>query len=180
MSTINAFIRTKNYNKPTNIRFRMRKGREIDVEYKSDIIINPLLWNSKKQIVRKSMRFPDEDVASQNKRIADLRIVLEDILMSIDAKLTTSAFYNLVQAKLYLTKYNNPKISEFPKLTFFELFDLFLKTHTLGDERRASYKVVKRALERFEFIYSHKERNFTLSLDTLTVNHINEFELFTR
>ena len=48
MATINTFTRTTKMNKPTNVRFRIRQGNVIDIEYKSDILIHPLLWDSKK------------------------------------------------------------------------------------------------------------------------------------
>lgn len=69
MATINTFTRTTKMNKPTNVRFRIRQSNVIDIEYKSEIVIHPLLWDSKKQIVKGSKKFPNEDTVSQNKMI---------------------------------------------------------------------------------------------------------------
>ena len=83
MATINTFTRTTKMNKPTNVRFRIRQGNVIDIEYKSDILIHPLLWDSKKQIVKSSKRFPNEDTASQNKNTIYLRHVTTNIITYI-------------------------------------------------------------------------------------------------
>lgn len=50
----------------------------------------------------------------------------------------------------------------------------------MSDERRESYMVVKRALERFEYVYQQRDTNFVLSLDLYTHNHLVEIELFKR
>lgn len=178
MSTINAFIRTTNTNNLTNVRFRIRHGKETDIEFKSDILINPLLWDSMRQYVKTSKKFPSEDTISQNKRIIELKLIIQEIVNTNNSKLTTKRLYTQIQSKLH-PKIKTVKTAKEPaKLSFFEIFDIFLNKHDLSEERKESYKVVKRALERFEYVYQQKEDNFVLSLDTYTYNHIIEIELF--
>lgn len=177
MATINTFTRTTKMNKPTNVRFRIRQGNVIDIEYKSDILIHPLLWDSKKQIVKSSKRFPNEDTAYQNKMIIELKLIIQEIVNTYATRLTTSILS--IQIKNRLNPVNTiPQCIEPAKLSFFEIFDIFLKKHDLSDERRESYMVVKRALERFEYVYQQRDTNFVLSLDSYTHNHLVEIELF--
>jgi len=182
MSTINAFIRTKNQNKPTIVRFRVRNGVNIDVEYQTNILINPLLWDSQKQIVKASRKFPNEDVNNQNLRINEFRIIIYEILNSKDMYCNFCSDYLKaeIHKKLYPVIELDKTITLIDKLSFFEIFDIFLKKHDISKQRIASYKVVKRSLERFEYVSQKKNPSYLLSFETLSYDEIVEIELFLR
>ena len=61
--------------------------------------------------------------------------------------------------------------------TFFSAFDEFLTKHPLSDVRRKNFRVLKRALQRFEMYKSYKNK-FILTFDNLTVDVLKEFEIF--
>jgi len=56
MSTLNAYIKAKSKDKRTNIRFRFRSGVVINLDYTSDVLINHMFWDPKKQILMKSSK----------------------------------------------------------------------------------------------------------------------------
>lgn len=53
MATVQAFIRTstKKVDK-VNVRFRLRDGRLVDLFHKSDIEVNPDVWDADKQVIK--------------------------------------------------------------------------------------------------------------------------------
>jgi hypothetical protein len=53
MATVTAFIRTsKRKVEKVNIRFRLRDGRNVQLFHKSEIEVNPALWDSVKQEIK--------------------------------------------------------------------------------------------------------------------------------
>ena len=53
MATVTAFVRTSSTKSDLNVnlRFRLRDGRNTQLFYKSDIMLNPDLWDGKKEKV---------------------------------------------------------------------------------------------------------------------------------
>ena len=54
MSTVTAFIRTTktDKNKPVNVRFRLRDGREFQLFHKSELSVLPDKWDQKQQKIK--------------------------------------------------------------------------------------------------------------------------------
>jgi hypothetical protein len=54
MATVKAFIKVYKIDTPTNVRFRLRAGKEVDAEYTSEIEVLPKYWDSKIQGIKVS------------------------------------------------------------------------------------------------------------------------------
>ena len=48
MTTVKAFIRTGKKDKEVNIRFRLSDGRDVQLFHKSELMVLPALWDTKK------------------------------------------------------------------------------------------------------------------------------------
>ena len=124
MSTLNVYIKAKSKDKLTKVRFRYRSGVEIDLDYTSDILINPQFWDSKKQILKKSTKSPIEEIVKLNSLITERKNTIMDIILSNkNSKLFNSA-YLIKQIRLKLNNKKEPVKKQV--LDFFQLFDLFL------------------------------------------------------
>jgi len=65
------------------------------------------------------------------------------------------------------------------KQTFFDAFDEFLQKRKLSDVRERDFKVLKRALQRYElFVEESEHKPFKWELDCITSETINDFETF--
>lgn len=64
-----------------------------------------------------------------------------------------------------------------PGQTIFEAFDEFLVKHPLSDVRKKNFRVIKRAMRRFE-LYKSKQKPFELTFDSLTFDLLKELENF--
>lgn len=177
MSTLNVYIKTKHRDRPTKVRFRYRSGVDIDIDYTSEILVNPQFWDSKKQILKRSSKFPSEEILHLNSLISERREMIMDIIISagISTKINSDFLNKQIQLRL-----NPPKAESVvnQELGFFELFELFLETHDLSENRRNAYFVVKRALERFEHLKQLKNKNFILNFDNMNIVLLNEIEKY--
>ena len=78
----------------------------------------------------------------------------------------------LKELRLVAGKKEKVEMSE-GEQSFFESFDEFLIKHQLSQVRQNNFKVIKRALQRFEL---YKGR--TITFDNLTFDTLNEFKIF--
>jgi integrase len=78
-------------------------------------------------------------------------------------------------------KYSPKETMQEKRQSFFDVFDDFLEKRKLSDVREKNFKVLKRALQRYElFAASGKNRRFKLELDSTTSETIKDFENFLR
>jgi hypothetical protein len=139
--------------------------------------VNPQFWDSQKQILKRSSKFPSEEILHLNSLISERKEMIMSITISagISSKINSDFLNKQIQLRL------NPPKTEFvvdPELGFFELFALFLETHDLSEKRRNAYFVVKGALERFEFMKQLKNKNFKLNFDNMNIVLLNEIEKY--
>ena len=61
MATVKAFIRTTTKSKDVNVRFRLSDGRDIQLFHKSEISINPDVWDNKKEAIKAKVLYLEND-----------------------------------------------------------------------------------------------------------------------
>lgn len=180
MATVTAFIRvsTKRSEK-ANIRFRLRDGRKTQLFYKSKLDVNPAHWDKKKQGIKP--RYFNENSRAEfdkfDKKVSDLSFLILQVYNSIidKATLTSEIFEIEIDKALNPDKYD---LIEKQK-TFFETFNTFLDSRNISDIRKRNFRVIQRALQRFE-LYKRLDApgNFSLNLDSITPDILSEFGKF--
>ena len=174
MATITAFIRTtvKKADK-VNIRFRLTDGRDIQLFHKSNLIVDPNLWDSKKQEIKAKVIFKVEDRTSFNDAVGERKKLIRSIYDS-SQELTSELLDLRLDQKLHPEKYTVEEPAEETQ-SFFQAFDEFLEKHKLSEGRKSHFKVVKRALERYELY-----RKINLNINSITPDTIRDIEVFMR
>jgi integrase len=181
MPTVKAFIRTVSNKKEVNIRFRYTDGRNIQLFHKSEILINSDAFDAKKECVKAKVVFDSGKRRQIDRNINDRKELIGKLCFGHQDKdiLTSEWLENAIDRELYPEKY----ISASTHQTFFEIFEEFLSKHHLSEVRKNNFRVVVRALKRYE-VYVHrtalKKKNFTLSLDTVIPDTLRDFEEFLR
>jgi len=177
MSSVTAFIRvsTKKVEK-ANVRFRLRDGRGIQLFYKSEIEVDPVLWDGKKQEIKAKVIYNSEERAAFNNSIAARKnVLLKAYNDERDKSTLTSDTFGIVVDKVLNPDKYKPEIKS-PQ-TFFETFTEFLENHKLSIVRKNNYRVVYRALQRFEiYTASITSKPYKLSFDAITAVTLNEIE----
>jgi integrase len=177
MATIKAFIKPTKGKALTKVRFYISRGRGSNMLYwTSGLDINPEHWDSKKEQYKAKVLVNAIERADFNRTVN----VLKDVLLTAynltedKDKLTSKLFEVEVDKQLNPEKYN---LVEKVK-TFFDYFDEFLSKHKVAEVRKNNYKVVKRALQRYEAINKIKNKSFEFSFNTLSPDLLRELEEF--
>jgi len=180
MASVTAFIRASEKADKAIIRFRLSDGRKIQLFHKSEIEVNPVKWDSKKQEIKAKVIYNAGDRKTFNDSVSDRKkAILTAYNSEIDKHVLTSELLELkVDQVLHPEKYKSDE--DIPQ-TFFETFDEFLKKHKLSEGRKNHFFVVKRALQRYE-LYTEKtaKKLFKLDLNTITPDILRDIENFLR
>ena len=181
MATVKAFIKPTKGKSITKVRFYISRGRGNTMLYwTSEIDVNPEHWDSNKEQFKAKVLIGNFERSDFNKSINYLKDVLLDAFNKSEDKdqLTSKTFEIEVDKQLYPDKYKPVETESKKQKTFFDLFDEFLVKHKISNVRKNNYKVVKRALQRFELFKQLKKTNFKLSLENLSSDLLLEIEDF--
>jgi integrase len=128
MATIKAFLRvsTKKAEK-ANIRFRLSDGRAIQLFHKSNLEVNPTLWDAEKECLKAKIIYKEVERAKFNKAIAERKDLISQIYnsQSIKTGLTSEWLELSIDKALHPEKY---KPIEVTPSTVFEYFESYLST----------------------------------------------------
>ena len=178
MATVTPFIRTSvKKAEKVNIRFRLTDGRKIQLFHSSEITVNPDFWDSSKYEIKAKVIFNNEEKVLFNNKVAERKKLILDIYdKAIDKEALNSGLLDIeIDKRLHPEKYPSEAIEK----TFFVAFDDFLKTHPLSEVLKTNYKVVKRALQRFE-LYQQKTVNseYQITFDNFTTETLHKLDYF--
>jgi len=111
MATVKAFIRTTTKGNNVNIRFRLSDGRNIQLFHKSEITVNPEIWDSKKETIKAKVLYHDTERNNFNNSIAERKNVMLQVYNRQPNKesITTELFETEIDKALYPEKYLSPK-----------------------------------------------------------------------
>jgi integrase len=165
-------------NGESEILIRFSHGK-INQRAKSNIFLPSKYWNTqeervsipKARVLSSGTKQLIDDLNAKNERLAT---IAANILKGF-----TEADKSYISAdwlKTTIDKINFPEKYEAVKKhrqSFFETFEEFLQKHPLSDGRKKHFRVVERALKRFEL---HKR--ITLELDTVTPDTLRDFADF--
>ena len=182
MATIQAFIRTttKKANS-VNVRFRLRDGRKIQLFYKSELEINPELWDDSKQAIKAKVIYPTLERKIFNDAVNERKKLIDDIYSNQPdkAELTSEWLEIEIDKALNPEKYVSEETINQVE-SFFQLFDEFLSKRKLSLVRINNFRVIKRALQRYEIYKTYMRKPIKLSLDNVTSNTLRDIEDFMR
>ncbi len=180
MATVTAFVRTtKKKADRANVRFRLRDGRDIQLFHKSEIEVNPTLWDDAKQEIKAKVVFDADERLKISTDVADRKNAILRLYNAAADKgaLTSEWLETEIDKCLHPEKYD---IGERPQ-TFFEVFTEFLGQRKVSEIRLRAFRVDFRALKRFEMYEQLVGKvSFQLSLDTITPDILRDFEEFLR
>jgi len=112
MATVKAFIRTTTKSDNVNVRFRLSDGRNIQLFHKSEISVNPDVWDSKKETIKaKVLLYHPTDRNNFNNSIADRKNVMLKVynVQPNKESLTTELFEEEIDKALHPEKYTTPQ-----------------------------------------------------------------------
>ena len=175
MATVTASVRTT-AKKAGNLKvyFRLTDGRGKQLFHRSEIEVYPNDWNGKKE----ELKYKAISTIEERKKVDETNVAIrarKQLIHSVyekDKAVTSDLLSQKIDQLLHPEKYTPKLIHEVSK-TYFEVFDQFLSQHKVSDGRRAHFRVLRRALQRYELY-----RKIKLDIHTITKEMIREFENF--
>lgn len=161
-------------------------GKTVTIRAKSRIFVNPERWDAKEGAIQTDIRTTKIMSAQKRKEVEEEKLALQETSDNL------SALISEIKSKFFITpieqitkewledvidRYRFPDkyVIKEEKPAFFATFDLFLNKHKLSEVRKKNFRVIYRALQRFEMW-----NNTTLNLDTITQETLRDFEEFLR
>lgn len=172
MASVKAFIRTsaKKADK-VNVRFRLSDGRNVQLFHKSEIEVEPDCFDKKNEIIKAKVVYPKDKRTKFDNEVADRKKLIRKIY-DCTPDITSDELYLTIDKTLHPEKHTSDE-PEIVAQTYFEIFDEFLKQHKVSEGRWAHFRVLKRALQRYELY-----REIKLDIDTITKDTLRDFEDF--
>lgn len=156
--------------------FRFVGGRDFIYRVKSGLYIAPNRWDSAKEepIIPRLDTPERKDLVILQKKLDELKNLIIEAFTLADKATVNKAWIEQI-----IDKFHHPEKYERSSQTFFETFDEFLEKHKLSEVRKKNYRVVRRALQRYELYTQqiHGER-FHLTLDNVKVDTLQDLEQF--
>lgn len=159
-------------------------GQKIHQRAKTNIFVHRDYWNDETQ----SVVIPNWHVQSEEREqlFSDLRSKserLSALMALVQTSFQSQDKYNVPNhwLKSLIHEFNFPTTSKSDtpnpkhKKSFFDWFELFLTTKNYPHGSTKSFRVLERALGRYEGYKRHKNKNFTLDIDTMTKDTIEDF-----
>lgn len=189
MASISYSLSTKhNQNNEQEILIRFTHGR-INQRAKTNIFIPTEYWD----IENKKITIPNFRIMSQDRKDLKEYLTMQSGRLNTLTFLIQKSFHeidknNLAQdwLRVLVKQYNFPNkytIGEEEKTSqsFFEIFEEFLLKRKLSEVRIKRYKVLHRALQRYElFVSMTEDNNFKLTLNGISTELIESFDSFLR
>ncbi|MCL2510439.1 MAG: site-specific integrase [Bacteroidales bacterium] len=143
--------------------FEFVKGNNSETPYKG------------KKIITEEMDDVQCFHGKQKTNLSEINGRIADALKDADRR--TSDWLNDCIDKFYQRGRHTPNV-EFVQ-TFFEALDEFLEKHPLSDVRRKNFRVIYRALKRFEsYKNNYCGKDFALEIDSVTADTLQSFSDF--
>ncbi len=151
------------------IYFRLRDGKK-DIKAASELFISPNHWSPEKQGYKDRVALvPEDEKIDLNHKVQALtRMIEREYRDDADSGWLGEVIDRFHHPDKYKTE--EELAAENPP-TFAELFDEFLEKHSLSEVRKKNFRVVKRALMRYELFIRKTRRgmkDFSLDINTVT------------
>ncbi len=186
MATVKAFIRTSSSKRKrrTNVavRFRLCDGRAVQLFHTSEIMVDPILWDAKKECLIPKVQNNSMERIKIATMVADRKKLLLDLYGGVKDKqnLTSEAFETLIEKTLHPELYEVTEMEE-DKKGFFDYFKEFLEVKNYMPSDKKNYMTMMRMLKRFELYMTVKSKEkFYLEFNSLNVGIIRDLEYFIR
>ncbi|HZL10078.1 MAG TPA: phage integrase SAM-like domain-containing protein [Prolixibacteraceae bacterium] len=175
MASVKAFIRTsaKNVEK-VNIRFRLTDGRNIQFFHKSEIEINPDLFDKNNEIVKAKVIYPKELRTKFNNDVAERKSLIRSIYdnaTGLTSELLNVKIDEALHPEKYLREESKPK-------TLFDVYELFLTSYRGTERMKQHYRSVKRILQRYELYKQKSVPSFAFTFESIDAELLRDVESF--
>lgn len=158
---------------------RLRDGRTVDMTAPTRLAINPNLWDDKAEEVKSKVVCSDDLRSEINNGVRNLKSFIEKDYRNVSKDDLPKTWLKDALDKYYNPdKYKTPEqIAEENKPTFEQLLDEFLSKYKASEVRKKNFRVVKRAMLRYElYVRSVRrgQKSFRLDVNEITAGTLHD------
>lgn len=138
--------------------------------------------NKGKRLINEEMQQAQTYHEGQKINLSKINAIISETLKNTDLDRSNSNWLNDCIDQYHKRGKYIPTENDEQKQNFYETFEEFLEKHKLSDVRKKNFRVIIRALQRYE-LYKRKtgrQKDFTLSLDTITADTLRDITDFLR
>lgn len=176
---VSAFLRKTAKKNDTDsqatIYFRLRDKNK-DFKSASELTINPNHWSPEKQGYKDRVALINDDVKIKLRN--DIQSIISLITQNYTEDADAEWLSEMIDSYHHPDKYKTQEeVEAETKLTFEQLMDDFLLKHKLSEVRQKNFRVVKRALLRYElYVRATKQgqKSFVLDIDNVTPDTLQD------
>lgn len=184
MATITLSLSSKidKASKKSEILFRFVGGREHIFRCKSGLFVAPTRWNNKegKVIIPRIATKEQVELLKLQSDLNSLSNSIVDAFVSVDK---SSVNKNWLKSHIQMFHFPQSNLGEDSPSThsFMDVFNEFLSKRKLSNVRKNNFRVVGRALQRFElFMISAVNKKFELTFDSINNDTLHSLDSFLR
>lgn len=157
---------------------RLIDGKQIDLWSPSTLEVNPNDWDKDAYSIKSRILYDENERTRFNNTIQDLRKFVSDEYKMADKESIPKDWLNKTVDKFFNPTKYMPKIE--PKATLVQLFAEFIEKHKISDVRKKNFKVIQRALQRYELFkrITLGDESFYLDIDNVTAETLTDVEKF--
>jgi len=171
----------------SEVMIRFRHGK-IDVYSGSGVYIPIDKWDAEKEtIIIPNIRVMSPEKTAEKKLLEKSQDNLNELKSIISSSFNEADKGDIEKDWMFkvIDKYYHPekydKRNEVKKLSFFEIMEDYLQKRKFSDVREKNFRVLIRALKRYEKVVSKiKRQQYSLELNKITADTISDIESFLR
>lgn len=176
MASVKAFIRTTSKKAETvKVRFRLSDGRNVQLFHKSEIEVEPDLFDVKNQIIKAKVIYPKDKRTKFDNDVADRKKLIREIYDKTPG-LTSESLDLKIDQTLHPEKYNLEE--KYNSKTFFDVYDLFVDCYRGTERMKQHYKSVKRIIQRYELFKRKSLPSFVVTFEIIDAGLLRDLESF--
>lgn len=186
MATIILSLSTKS-DKVTSqheVMIRFFHGKHINQRTKTNVFVHPDYWDDAAQSIvipkwrtlSKERKQLKDELQQKSERLATITSLVQSSFQEIDkGNVPNDWLKKLIHDFNFPAVTTTAKPKPKQKKSFFDWFELFLKTKNYPLGSTKSFRVLERALGRYQGYKQHKDKDFVLDIDTITRETIEDF-----
>jgi integrase len=186
MATIILSLSTKS-DKVTSqheVLIRFFHGKHVNQRTKTNVFVHPDHWSDATQSIvipkwrtlSKERKQLKDELQQKSERLASITSLVQSSFQEIDkGNVPNDWLKKLIHGFNFPAVTTTAKPKPKQKKSFFDWFELFLKTKNYPHGSTKSFRVVERALGRYQGYKRKRNKDFTLDIDTISKETIIDF-----
>lgn len=161
-----------------SVYIRLYDGKKVDLSSPSTLEVNPNDWDDVNHSIKSRIVYNEDERVRFNNTILELKKFITDEYKKIDKENIAKDWLNVTIDKFFNPTKYMPKIE--PKATLVQLFAEFIEKYKISDVRKKNFRVIYRALQRYELFkrITVGNESFYLDVDDVTAETLLDIEKF--